>query len=123
MKIFNVSHHKCGTSSMQEAFKVLGFKSYHWATCMDWWKPYLEGQAMDPRLSEDNTAFGDLPIPMMYRELYRLYPEARFVFVRRDRMQWLESLKKHLSRAWLEPHPVHTMFYGYPITSANLDEE
>src|SRR5262245_27320698 len=101
MRVFNVSHHKCGTTSLHMVFKNLGFDSHCWERPDELMRRHLEGTvAEDPLFKLDNTAFNDLPITLMYRELYRLFRSDKFIFVRRDPTLWLESLRSHIMRNW-----------------------
>ena len=122
-RVFNVSHHKCGTTSVHRALEILGFQSHHWEKPIELMHRHLEGTIEEePFFQPDNTAFNDLPITLMYRELYRIFPEDKFIFVRRDRESWVESLRQHLLRYWPVPLSVHTLVYGYPLKASNFDE-
>lgn len=121
-RIFNVSHHKCGTTSVHLALEALGFKSYHWYYPEVLLKAHLEGKvASEPMLQEDNAAWNDLPITLMYRELYEAFPEETFIFVRRDPASWGESIRRHIVGTWPVELDVHTLVYGYPIQASNFD--
>lgn len=122
-RVWNLSHHKCATTSVHKALGILGLKSHHCEDPDRLVKVHLEGSvASDPLLGEDNTAWGDLPIPFMYRALYEAFPMDTFIFVRRAPDSWVESLRRHLSAHWSVPLPIHTFAYGYPITASNFDE-
>jgi hypothetical protein len=122
-RVFNVSFHKCGTTSMHKALEILGFRSYHWEKPLKLMQRHLDGTIeKEPLFQGDNTAFNDLPIALMYRELHRIFPDGKFIFVRRDRESWVESLRQHLLRSWPVPYPLHTLAYGYPLTASNFDE-
>lgn len=120
-RVFNVSHHKCGTTSVHRALEILGFKSHHWYNPDHLLKVHLDGRvAADPLLCEDNTAWSDLPITLMYRALYEAFPSETFIFVRRDPLSWIESLRRHMV-GWTSPLAAHTLVYGYPMTNFNFD--
>lgn len=124
MKIFNLSHHKCATTSVHHALVALGFRSSHWYNRdPDYMlKIHLEGTAAsEPIFKEDGIAWHDLPIGLMYRELYEVYPDAVFLFVRRDRLQWLESIRKHFAFGWPAVLTMHSVVYGYPIKASNFE--
>lgn len=122
-RVWNVSHHKCGTTSVHRALGILGFKSHHCEDPDRLLKIHLEGGvASDPLLGEDNTAWNDLPIPFMYRALYEAFPGDIFLFVRRDPASWVDSLRRHFQEHWSGPLPIHTLAYGYPIKASNFDE-
>lgn len=121
-RIFNVSHHKCGTTSVHRALEILGFNSHHCFSPDHFLQLHLQGQlAEEPLFKEDNTAWNDLPFPLMYRGLYEAFPDGTFIFVRRDPLSWLESLRRHLIRSWSIALPIHTLVYGYPIKASNFD--
>lgn len=124
MRVFNISNHKCGTSSLHEAMKILGFQSYHYEHLHGLLFPYLEGRLRAEAIfEEDNTAFNDMPIPIMYRELYEMFPSEKFLFVKRDRTTWLSSLRRHvMGPCEGSRYPVHTIFYGYPLDGNNFDD-
>jgi len=33
-RVLNISHHKCGTTSVYKAFEILAFKSHHGCNCI-----------------------------------------------------------------------------------------
>jgi len=122
MRVFNISHHKCGTTSMFKALEMLGFQSYHWERPIEVMNAFLEGRIESEEMFKtENAAYSDLPITLMYRDLYDLFPKGRFIFVRRERRAWVESLRKHM-QTWPTPLPIHTLVYGYSITGSNFDE-
>jgi sulfotransferase family protein len=122
MRVFNLSHHKCGTTSVHHALAALGFNSHHWFHPEHLLEVHLAGKVpIEPLLREENAAWNDLPIGLMYRELYQAFPDATFLFVRRDRNEWLESIRKHIVGSWAAPLKMHSVVYGYPITAANFE--
>lgn len=123
MLVFNISPHRSGTTSIHKAMEILGFKSHHWADVMSWPERWARNpEEIRPDI-KDGCAYGDLPVAMMYRWLKKEYPTARFVMVLRDRKSWVESVLRHLERDWPDPHPVHTIFYGYPVRRGHADPE
>ena len=44
---------------------------------------------------QEYTAFVDTPVPMLYKELDRKWPDSKFILTLRDKEDWLESM------AWL----------------------
>lgn len=75
----------------------------------------------EPTLKEDNVAWNDNPIGYMHRQLYETYPDATFLFVRRERLQWLESIRKHFAFGWPDVLRMHSVIYGYPMKASNFD--
>lgn len=122
MRVFNVSHHRCGTFSMSEALKILGFDSHHWGDGMNLWKPWLEGKLGSVEaLQADGAAWSDTPFQLMYKDLHELFPEAKFIFVARERQAWLRSIRRHLRGS--PPMEVHTLLYGYAVRGDRIDDE
>jgi len=124
MRVFNVSLHKSATMSMWQAFSSLGFSSIHFPH--RFFDAYRKGELDQcAELREDNKAYSDLPITFMYRKLFRLFPDARFILVVRPFEQWIESLRTHLDRIAYDNRDteLHAHFYGYPITSRDFDEQ
>lgn len=121
-RVFNVSHHKCGTTSVHHALETLGFKSHHWFYPEKLLRAHLDGKVVsEPMLQSDNTAWNDLPITIMYRSLYEAFPKETFLFVRRERSSWADSIRRHITGTWPVPLEVHTLVYGYPIKADNFD--
>lgn len=121
MRVFNISLHRMGTTSMWTALSQLGFTSLHFMTdlCYQYLDNKLEGSKL---LRSDNIAISDLPMPVMYRKLYKMFPDAKFIRVTRPFEPWFESVKAHLKRPGIIPF-VHVMLYGYPITHGDCDED
>ena len=95
MKIFGLGLNKTGTTTLGYCFSQLGYK--HLSCLRDLLIAYREGRLEDVfAVIDQYDTFEDWPYPLMYRELYNRYPDAKFVLtVRRDADTWLRSLKKH----------------------------
>ena len=121
-RVFGIGLHKTGTTSLHEAFQILGFDSFHW------------GMGEAPRIWQEmnsaarsNTleqwyALCDLPIPLLYEKLDKAYPGSKFVLTLRDEKKWLKSVERLWNPAynphrWIwEKYPfshrIHTVLYG-----------
>jgi hypothetical protein len=120
MRVFNISLHKTATESVACALGLLGFHSRKWPALF---QPFIEGRLQEClKLLTDNIALSDLPTTFMYMRLYELFPDAKFILVRRELEDWLDSLKRHLRR-YPSPQPTHTFLYGYPISRDNFRED
>lgn len=118
-RIFGVGLHKTGTTSLTEAFRLMGFDSAHWES-PNWaryiWQEMRAGGRS--RTLEMHYALSDLPIPLLYRELDKAYPGSKFILTVRDENEWIESISKHWigNRArWDQDnfsHEVHISTYG-----------
>jgi hypothetical protein len=122
-RIFGIGMHKTGTTSLHEAFKILGYESAHWWSAhwarAIWTEMKTDGRS--PTL-EKHYAVCDLPITLLYKDLDKAYPGSKFVLTTRSEAKWLASVKAHWDRntnvfreAWdHDPfsHRVHRELYG-----------
>jgi hypothetical protein len=122
-RIFGIGLHKTATTSLHAALKILGYDSAHWKNA-HWAKAIWQEMTATGRslTLEKHYALGDLPIPILYKELDRAYPGSKFILTVRDEVRWLRSVQNHWSRnhnrfrmAWdNDPfsHKVHKLLYG-----------
>lgn len=116
-KIFCLGLSRTGTTALAVALEHLGYRTLHYSpeAFLDYAKtqklPFrpLSGYWARQRAREIKAcagcgldsflahyqAFADLPFPLMYRELYRDFPSARFIYTFRELPDWLQSM------AWL----------------------
>ncbi|MDY0093140.1 MAG: sulfotransferase [Candidatus Vecturithrix sp.] len=90
-KIFNFGLPKTGTTSLNQALNILGFKSLH--------NPKnFRQQAMEGRYHFDRddwqaiTNFGE----HFYPQLDQAYPNSKFILTVRDETAWLQSWRKQV---------------------------
>jgi len=95
---------KCGTKTMAEAFRILGYKvcDFHETglDCGDAWldffNPENDAEAKKTILFDmlkDYDIVFDRPAFMYWKELLEVYPEAKCIFFERDEQEWYESYK------------------------------
>lgn len=122
-RIFGIGMHKTATTSLHQAFKILGYDSAHWKTA-HWAKEiWDEMQSWGRSITlEKSYALCDLPLPLLYQKLDAAYPGSKFVLTIRNEERWLSSVRNHWNRehnkfrsAWdTDPfsHRVHKLLYG-----------
>lgn len=125
-KVFGIGLSRTGTSSLNEALEILGYRSVHFPIIMEntsleatakyrlnkWAK---ELGAKNP-LSEDFTsgtgnslsfkrpketdfdAMTDLSVARFYRELDESFPNSKFILTVRDESAWLNSCSKFFAK-------------------------
>ena len=115
MKVFVIGAHKTGTTSICEALEILGFRTSHWIHHEEITPVIKAGRYAFPIL-ETYDAIGDLPIPIVFRELDAHYRGSRFILTFCETDQWIHSLE---NRRWWRgrEHPIEMdeeekMFYG-----------
>ncbi|HYW34939.1 MAG TPA: sulfotransferase [Balneolaceae bacterium] len=118
-KVFCIGLSRTGTTSLCKALELLGYKSLHFSLglfinpqviCKDlsfmprqklnpyWaWRRKKEIKAInagfDKNILQNYDAFGDLPIPLFYKELDNKFPGSKFIYTHRNEGKWLKSMK------------------------------
>jgi Sulfotransferase domain/N-terminal domain of galactosyltransferase len=121
-RIFGVGMQRTGTSSLDAAFKILGFDSLHWGTIeprLIWEEMNIKGRSS---ILERFYSLCDNPIPPLFRKLDKAYPGSKFILTLRDEEAWLESVKdlwdysknpaRHLWDIYPFSNKMHKVLYG-----------
>ena len=85
MKIFGIGLQRTGTSSLAAALRILGYRTLQ--------TPVNVFNNIGDRCLEENDAFTDNPIPILYKELDQEYPGSKFICTIRNIDEWLASVK------------------------------
>jgi hypothetical protein len=122
MKCFVVSLHRCGTRSTAAFLADLGMRTRHWAVEHDGvdLQERIRGRETDiahvttvlEPVIESCDAVADVPIPVLYRELFARYPNAKFLLLYRDPSDWIQSVRWKLRRGDFQPY-VRTQYWTY----------
>ncbi len=110
-KVFGVGNHKTATSSLDQALRILGYRTTHWDRHQLFAQALLSGKVTDLELAmRDIDAASDLPIPLMIPELDQHYPGSKFILTVRDPEHFAASAENHIGtrRLALEEY----LFYG-----------
>lgn len=121
-RVFGIGFHKTGTTSLHEAFKILGFDSLHWGTNRKAWRIFNEMNSLGRSIAlEQSYSACDNPIPLFYKKLDVAYPDSKFILTIRDEDGWLKSVeglwdpKTNPYYDWdKQPysHQIHEALYG-----------
>jgi hypothetical protein len=123
--VFGIGLSKTGTTSLNDALKILGYHAFHLPPItrvqdgtirMDipWWVYRYD-------------ALTDLSVAAVHRELAAAFPNARFIYTRRELPKWLGSCEKHFTQALTERRiaqgqrhliDLSTTFYGSRLFDA-----
>lgn len=99
-KVFGLGFHKTGTQSLDEALKILGFKTIHGDPRK---APHggTEGsKLLDEYIRQGNyylptfdlyDAFTDNPYFSIWKEIVQMFPEAKYILTIRDEKKWIKS--------------------------------
>jgi glycosyltransferase involved in cell wall biosynthesis len=134
-KIFVVSLHRSATQSTGRFLREAGFTVCDWLGSVggvDYQSQAIGHeidrrgivQQLEPPFAQ-YEAFKDVPLPVLYRELEAVYPDARFIAVRRDPADWVRSVRAHCAGRLLDPYErVQYWHYltGRPISLAGVDD-
>ena len=108
-KVFGIGFHKTGTTSLGQAFEILGYCKRGVSKAA---LPYILSGDLEPvfGLVDRYDAFEDNPWPLLYQELDARYPGSRFVLTVREPQDWLKSVMNHFGtrstemRKWIYGH-------------------
>lgn len=106
-KIFGIGLNKTGTSSLQEAFQILGLRSVHWKgedginikTQIE--SNFLNKVGILDGLAEFDAYLDwdrDTTSHQVFIEFDKQYPNSKFILTSRDMNEWLDSREKHVRR-------------------------
>jgi len=118
MKVFGIGLNKTGTTTLGQALEILGFE--HHESCNGRLVKALTQNDYTPvyEAAEANNNFEDWPWPLVYKEMYRKYPDAKFVLtIRKNSETWYRSLCKHADR--IGPRKIRKRIYGYYMPQSN----
>ena len=118
--IFNLSMHKVATRSIHAFIESLGYHGVHHPRWLDGYdiEAELESKGADTdELLETIVKnwwqcelFSDVPIPGLYREAAKAFPDSYFMLATRDPQHWWNTLRRH----WrLREQPRKLDFYEY----------
>lgn len=107
-KVFGIGFHKTGTTSLDRALTLLGYRVTGPNAVHD---PDISQKIHDftQEISKKFDAFQDNPWPLVYREMDNLYPNAKFTLTVRDPDEWILSMCKHFGE---QVTPMRQLIYG-----------
>lgn len=85
-KVFGVGLSKTGTTSLNKALEILGYRTIHY--------PPLTSI---PDLFKSFDAGTDTPVACSFEELDSHYPNSKFILTLRDEASWLRSAELHFA--------------------------
>jgi Sulfotransferase domain len=90
-KIFGIGLSRTGTTSLNKALEILGYKSFHFPPLV---------RILD--IMEEYDAATDTPVAVCYPMLDKLFPGSKFILTVRDPNSWRRSVTSSLS-IWPPP--------------------
>lgn len=116
-KVFCIGFHKTGTTSLKQALAILGYTVTGPNGVND---PNISRNVMSlaSRLIPQYDAFQDNPWPIIYKQLDRLLPDAKFILTIRDSDRWIESQVRYFGT---DDSPMRKWIYGKSHPKGNED--
>jgi hypothetical protein len=107
-KVFCIGFHKTGTTSMEQALRILGYRVTGPDHVHD---PEIARtlHQVTAELSHRYDAFQDNPWPLVYKEMDALHPGSRFILTVRDEEKWYDSNRNHFRG---KTTPMRELVYG-----------
>lgn len=108
LKYIYTGYCKTGTKTIQEAFKILGYKVYDWEEnamyCADAWiqvfSKTTSSQEKEKLISEmykDVDVVVEGPNIFYWREILKIFPDCKVIHYQRDEDDWWNSFSKQLN--------------------------
>lgn len=116
-KVFCVGFQKTGTTSLQYALSLLGYRVAGVFSVRDLDGPeQMRDRALD--LAKQFDAFGDNPWAVLFRDLDAAYPGSKFILTTRDPDQWYASACRHFASSGTR---MREWIYGAASPEGNHD--
>lgn len=120
--IFGIGLSKTGTTSLNDALELLGHRAFHLP-------PIAKADAAGNIRSDwpwwvwKYDAMTDLTVAVLHAELKRDFPNARFIYTRRDMDRWLRSCAKHFTQELRDRRIAQGQTYLAPLVKAFYGSE
>src|SRR5690554_614367 len=118
-KVFIISLHKTGTTSLSRFFEKMGYMVTGPDTHL--FKPMLQGnyEEIDVFLNQYEV-FQDDPWYMIYPYLFQKFPNATFIYLEREENSWIQSVQRFYGKDRYN-NTIRRYFYGSADTISNKD--
>lgn len=110
-KVFVIGFQKTGTTSLEHALEHLGYRVYGGDKNLMKYANPNDLKAYIKKTLSSWDAVQDMPWPLFYKELYELYPNAKYILTIRDSNKWIRSVVTYFASIRI---PLHKKIYGVP---------
>lgn len=120
--VFGIGLSKTGTTSLDNALDILGYAPFHLP-------PIAKADAAGNIRSDwpwwvwKHDAMTDLTVAVLHRELRAEFPNAKFIYTRRDMERWLKSCEKHFTQELRDRRIQQGQTYLAPLVKAFYGSE
>ena len=115
-KVFIIGFQKTGTTSLEHALQFMGYRVYGGDKNL---MKFDKSEALKDYIKSTLKTWDaaqDMPWPLFYKELYELYPDAKFILTLRDSKKWIESVVTYFASIRI---PLHIKIYGVPCAEGH----
>ncbi len=117
-KVFVIGFQKTGTTSLEHALQFLGYRVYGGDKNL---MKYSDSEALKAYIKktlDSWDAVQDMPWPLFYKELYAVYPDAKYILTIRDTNKWIRSVVTYFASIRI---PLHQKIYDVPCAEGHED--
>ena len=115
-KVFVIGFQKTGTTSLEYALQKLNYRVYGGDKKLMKFEDHQDLKKYIKKTLEGWDAVQDMPWPLFYKELYELYPDAKFILTIRDTEKWIDSVTKYFASIRI---PLHQKIYNVPCAEGH----
>lgn len=110
-KVFVIGFQKTGTTSLELALENLGYRVYGGDKNLLKFKDQksLNNYILETLKCWD--AVQDMPWPLLYKNLFELYPNSKFILTSRKTDEWIKSVVQYFASIRI---PLHQKIYDVP---------
>jgi hypothetical protein len=95
-KIFCIGLSRTGTKSLTVALYILGYNVIHYPSDKQSLKDLIDGN-YNFSVLKDYDGISDITVSPYYAQLYKQFPNSKFILTVRNKQDWLRSFEKHWS--------------------------
>ena len=117
-KIFVIGFQKTGTTSLEHALQHLGFRVFGGDKNLQKFNNTKDLKLYIKEVLKQWDSVQDMPWPLYYKELYELYPRAKFILTYRDIDGWIKSIVKYFGSI---RNPMMQRIYNVPCAEGYED--
>lgn len=116
-KVFCIGFHKTGTTTIAQALRTLGYRVTGPNGVND---PNIAQNVYEMAYKEAKRfdAFIDNPWPLLFREMDVVFPNSKFILLRRQTKPWITSIVRHFGT---KETPMRQWIYGAASPLGNED--
>ena len=103
--------HKTGTTTLETVLRSFGYNVYGGDKKLMKFKDRNELLLYVDAIFRNYDVVQDMPQPLFYKELYELFPNAKYILTYRDSESWIKSVVRYFAKIRI---PLHRQIYDTP---------